>query len=122
MRESLILGRLSVKVYPNLGQFDAFVSGELNAAVLRLKLCVMTVEATEFPKKVQEEFSEISGRDHAPTLQIHVSLRQTQCLLGGIHQTDVLAYLICVIKPCFIAQIQQKNSKIFLSIVLLTSK
>ena len=68
VRESLILARLSVKVCPNLGQFDAFVSGELNAAVLHLKLCVMTIEPNEFPKKLQEEFSEISGRHHAPTL------------------------------------------------------
>lgn len=114
VRESLILARLSVKVYLNLCQFDAFVSGQLNAAVLHLKICVMTVEPNEFPKKLQEEFSEISGRNHAPTLQIQVSLRQTHCLVGGIHQTDVLTYPICVIKPCFIAQIQEKNSKIFL--------
>lgn len=107
-----------MKVCPNLGQFDAFVSGALNAAVLRLKLCVMTIEPNEFPKKLQEEFSEIPGGDHAPTLQIQVSLRQTHRPLGGIHQTDVLAYSICVIKPCFIPQTQEKYSKIFLSIVL----
>ena len=98
-----------MKVCPNLVQFDAFVSGELNAAVLWLKLCVMTIEPNEFPKKLQEEFSEISGRDHAPTLQIQVSLRQTHCLLGGIYQTNMLAYPICVIKPCFVAQIKEKN-------------
>lgn len=109
-----------MKVHPNLGQFDTFVSGELNTAVLPLKLCVMAIEPNEFPKKSQEEFSEVSGRDHAPTLPIQVSLWQTQCFLAGIHQTDVLAYPICVIKPCFIAQIQEKNSKIFLSIVLLS--
>lgn len=105
MREGeLNIGQtLSVEVYPNLGQFDAFVSGELNAAVLHHKLCVMTTEPNEFPKKLQEELSEVSGRDHAPTFQIQVSLRQSHCLLGGIRRTDVLAYPICVLKPCFIA-------------------
>lgn len=107
-------GELSVRVYPNLGQLDDFVSRELNAAALCLKICVMTVEPNEFSKKLQDEFSEISGRDHAPTLQIQVSLKQTHHLLAGIHQTNVLTCPICVIKSCFIAQIQENNSNIFL--------
>lgn len=71
----------------------------------------MTTESKQFPKELQEEFSEIFGRDHGPPLQIQVSLRQTHNLVGGIHQTDVLAYPTCVIKPCFIAQIQARNLK-----------
>lgn len=97
-----------MKVYPNLGQLDAFVSGELNTGVQCLKICVMTTEPNEFPKMLQEEFSELSGRDRAPILQIQI------CLQGGINQMDVLAYPIYVIKPCFIAQIQEKNLRIFL--------
>lgn len=114
VRESLILARLSVKVCPNLGQFDAFVSREWNAAVRCLKICVMTIEPNEFSKKLQEEFSEISGRDYAPTLQIQVSLKQTHHLPTGIHKTNVLACPIRVVKSCFIAQIQEKNLNIFL--------
>lgn len=99
-----------------LERFDAFVSGELGTTVLHLKFCVMTTELKQFPEKLQEEFSEIQfgsnhdiGRDHGPPLQIQVSLRQTHPLLGGIPQIDVLAYPTCVIKPCFVTQIQEKN-------------
>ncbi|XP_027537364.1 uncharacterized protein LOC113966639 [Neopelma chrysocephalum] len=47
-------------------RFDAFVSGELITAVRHLKFCMMIIEQNEFPNKVQEEFSEIPGRDHVP--------------------------------------------------------
>lgn len=92
-----------------LERFDAFVSGALGTTVLHLKFCVMTIELKQFPEKLQEGFSEICGRDHGPPLQIQVSLRQTHPLLGGIPQIDVLAYPTCVIKPCFVTQIQEKN-------------
>lgn len=64
------MARLSLKAYPNFVHFDAIVSGELKPAVLHVKLCVMTIEPSEIRQKVQEEFSGISGKDHAPTLQI----------------------------------------------------
>lgn len=89
--------------------FAALVSGELGTAVLHLKFCVTTTESKQFAKKLQEQFSEIFGKDCGPPLQIQVSLKQIHHLVGEIHQTDVFAYPICVIDQCFITQIQAKN-------------